>query len=100
VDTATFSISATAVSASLTTNVATGEGSDSFSAVENLIGSPLADALVGSAGVNRIDGVAGNDAIVAGAGNDTLIGGANTDSCNGGTGTDVASTCETLVAVP
>ena len=93
-------VSATAVTASLTTNVATGEGADTFITVENLIGSPLNDTFVGNGEVNRLDGLAGNDTIAAGFGNDTLLGGANTDSCNGGAGTDTASTCETLIAIP
>ena len=74
--------------------------SDTFNAVENLIGSPLNDTLAGNGGANSLDGVAGTDTIVAGAGNDTLVGGLNSDSCNGGTGTDVASTCETLIGIP
>ena len=62
-----------------------------FSAVENLVGSPLGDTLVGNSVSNRLDGLAGND---------TLICGANTDSGNGGTGVDVTSTRETLIAIP
>ena len=98
VDAATFSVSATAVTASLMTNTASGEGSDTFNTIENLIGTPLNDSLVGDSAANRLDGTAGNDSINAGAGNDTMTGGPNTDSCNGGAGRH-AATCETVLGV-
>jgi Ca2+-binding RTX toxin-like protein len=62
-DTASYSGSATAVVASLATGTATGEGSDSFKAVENLTGSPLNDALTGSSGTNTLSGGGGADTL-------------------------------------
>jgi glucose/arabinose dehydrogenase/PKD repeat protein len=99
-DTASYAPSLTAVTASLAANSATGEGSDTFLGVENLLGSSKADKLTGSGANNRLTGGGGNDTENGGAGNDTLVGsgGADTldsvdgvsgnDSLNGGAGTD------------
>jgi Ca2+-binding RTX toxin-like protein len=80
-DTASFSESAAGVTVNLNlTGVqVTGEGSDTLSGIENLIGSAFDDVLTGDAGVNRIDGGTGNDTISGGAGNDQLVGGAGND---------------------
>ncbi|WP_295580081.1 biotin/lipoyl-binding protein [uncultured Lamprocystis sp.] len=45
--------------------------SESFSSIENVIGSSGADTITGSAGNNRLDGNSGNDAIAGGDGDDT-----------------------------
>src|SRR5215217_6462310 len=123
-DTASYSASLTAVSASVATNTATGEGSDTFLAVENLIGSSKVDTLTGSGANNRLTGGLGNDTERGGSGNDRVIGsggadflygqgGADTvnskdgvggnDTLSGGTGTDTKitdSTEKSIVGFP
>ena len=50
----------------------TGEAAgDSYSSIENLVGSAYADTLVGDAADNRLDGGAGADRMTGSAGNDT-----------------------------
>jgi Ca2+-binding RTX toxin-like protein len=99
-DTANFSGSLASISASLADGTATGEGSDSFTNVENLFGSNLADTLTGSATNNTLNGAGGADSIVGLGGSDALkgSGGGDTldsrdgvegnDALDGGTGTD------------
>ncbi|WP_051213302.1 M10 family metallopeptidase [Rubritepida flocculans] len=62
---------------------------DSFSSIENLIGTRFADVLIGDAGVNEIHGAEGDDALFGGAGNDVLVGGDGNDFLDGGTGFDL-----------
>jgi Subtilase family/RTX calcium-binding nonapeptide repeat (4 copies) len=87
-DVATYAATAGPVTASLDSNTATGEGSDTFVGVENLIGSAFNDTLSGNAGVNRIDGLAGNDGIRGLGGNDGLFGVQGNDVVDGGDGND------------
>jgi Ca2+-binding RTX toxin-like protein len=103
-DTASYSASLTAVTASLATNSATGEGSDTFSGVEKLLGSSKADTLTGSAANNTLTGGGGNDRVAGGGGADTRKGGggadtidskdgvSGNDSLDGGAGTDTKVT--------
>ena len=107
-DTASFAGGA-AVNASLTTRTATGQGSDTLTAMETLIGSSFADTLTGNAGSNRINGGDGddtlrgrdgNDNLRGGPGDDAMNGGVGVDTCNGGTGVDNATACETIIGVP
>jgi len=74
-----------------------GHGKDSFTGIENAIGSAFADLLTGSGAVNRLlggdgadvlTGLGGADRLEGGAGQDTLTGGAGTDTLLGGPGTD------------
>ncbi|GAA4018580.1 beta strand repeat-containing protein [Actimicrobium antarcticum] len=53
---------------------------DTFSGIENLLGTNYADTLVGDAGNNRIDGGIGDDVLIGGLGADTLIGGSGVDT--------------------
>jgi Ca2+-binding RTX toxin-like protein len=89
-DTASYAGAATGVIASLAdASINTGDAAgDTFTNIENLIGSSHADRLTGDAGDNTIDGGLGNDTIDGGAGNDTLIGGAGDDTLIGGAGAD------------
>jgi Ca2+-binding RTX toxin-like protein len=89
VDTGNYAAAPAAVTANLTTGVATGDGNDVLSNVENMIGSAFNDDLIGSAGNNLLRGTNGNDLLRGVAGNDTLDGGNNIDIVNGGTGNDV-----------
>ena len=86
-DTVSYESSAAGVLAKLTsglpavvqTNDAAG---DTFTSIENLIGTAFADQLIGDANANNLSGGALNDTLEGLAGNDTL---------DGGTGNDTAS---------
>jgi Ca2+-binding RTX toxin-like protein len=56
---------------------------DTYSGVENVVGSSWDDSLFGDAGNNRLEGGRGNDFIVGGAGRDTIIGGLGKDTLYG-----------------
>ena len=53
---------------------------DTYSDIQNLIGSAFDDTLVGDAGDNVLTGGSGNDTLVGGAGTDTLYGGNGNDT--------------------
>ncbi|MBX9606593.1 MAG: peptidylprolyl isomerase [Gammaproteobacteria bacterium] len=57
-----------------------GSGSDTFSNIENVIGSAKADTLTGDEQDNTLNGGAGNDTLKGAGGLDTLIGGAGNDT--------------------
>ena len=74
-----------------------GDGTDTLSSIENLIGSDFVDTLSGTGGDNTISGggntddvkgFSGNDTLNGDAGNDTLNGGASNDTLNGGDDND------------
>jgi glucose/arabinose dehydrogenase/Ca2+-binding RTX toxin-like protein len=90
-DTASYSPSLTAVSASLATNSSTGEGSDTFVAVENLLGSSKTDTLTGSTTNNTLTGGGGSDTERGGLGNDQLIGSGGADFLYGEGGDDMVN---------
>lgn len=90
-DTASYSASLTAVTASLASNSGSGEGSDTFSAVENLLGSSKADTLTGSAANNTLTGGNGNDTERGGAGKDKLVGSGGADDLFGEDGSDTVN---------
>ena len=74
-----------AATAGVTVNLGTGKGStgdatgDTYSGVENAMGSAYADTVTGSAGANALWGMAGNDVLAGGGGADALKGGAGAD---------------------
>ena len=89
-DTVDYSASAGRVSASLVTggqqNAAAG---DTYSGIENLIGTSFNDSLVGDTGNNKLYGGDENDTLSGGDGADTLYGGSGSrDSMVGGAGDD------------
>src|SRR5215217_7511644 len=90
-DTASYSPSLTAVTASLATNSATGEGSDTFLGVENLLGSSKADSLTGSETNNKLTGGGGPDTEQGGLGNDQVIGSGGADTLKGEDGDDTVN---------
>jgi Ca2+-binding RTX toxin-like protein len=92
-DAASYAASIAAVTVDLSTGASSGgdAAGDTFSGIENLIGSAHADTLAGSARTNALIGGAGNDTLVGGGGNDTLTGGAGEDVLDGGAGIDAAS---------
>lgn len=83
-DVANFSGSSTSISASLTSNTATGEGSDTLVAIEHLTGSLYNDTLTGSADNNTLKSLGGADTLSALQGADTLDGGPGNDTEHGG----------------
>jgi len=61
---------------------------DSYSGIENLLGSAYADRLEGDAGANALRGGAGDDRLGGLGGNDRLVGGDGSDVISGGSGDD------------
>ena len=89
-DTADYTNSAAGVVVSLITNTASlGDAQgDTFTFIENLVGSRFADTLIGHDGPNVITGASGNDTLKGYGADDTLRGGEGDDVINGGTGAD------------
>src|SRR6266516_271757 len=85
-DGATFWDAAAPITASLVTGAATGEGSDTFTNMEELHGGSFNDTLTGDAGSNTLFGLDGNDVLNGGDGNDFLHGGEGNDVIDGGPG--------------
>ncbi len=74
-DTASYRTASAGVTVSLavaTAQVTGGAGTDTLTAIENLIGSDFNDKLTGDSGSNLIEGGAGDDSLDGGAGADTL----------------------------
>jgi Ca2+-binding RTX toxin-like protein len=90
-----FQSSTTGVAAQLESRTATGEGNDSFDAIEALVGSAFADELRGDAAANVILGGPGDDAINGLAGSDYIDAGDGTDSAEGDAGDDECIGAET-----
>ena len=61
---------------------------DTFTDIENIIGSASSDRLYGDENSNTIDGGTGADWLEGGGGDDTLNGGAGNDTLYGGVGND------------
>lgn len=100
-DTASYSLAASAVTAVLGAPPNnTGEAAgDTYSSIENVVGSAFDDTLIGDvnvntvsggAGVDLLRGEAGGDTLNGDAGNDLLVGGTGADTLNGGDGIDTA----------
>ena len=88
IDTIAFTSSSLAVIVNLLGGTATGQGSDTFSNFENIIGSSSTDSLTGDDNANFIDGGSSSDTINGGLGDDTLLGSAGNDTLIGGVGND------------
>jgi Ca2+-binding RTX toxin-like protein len=83
-DTASYALAAAGVTAVLmapSNNTGDAAG-DTYSSIENLIGSAFADSLVGDGGANVLNGGQGDDILVGAGGADTLIGGTGIDTAN------------------
>jgi Ca2+-binding RTX toxin-like protein/plastocyanin len=100
VDEATWAGAPTGVIVDLTTNKATGWGTDTLAALERargsafndtLRGNGLANTLWGGNGGDALFGRSGNDVLDGGAGNDTLRGESGADTMSGGSGNDTMS---------
>jgi Ca2+-binding RTX toxin-like protein len=91
-DTASYAGATGAVTALLWNGQATGaDGTDTLTAIENLIGSGFNDRLDGDNNANSLSGGAGADSLYGYGGNDTLAGGAGNDAIDGGADVDTAS---------
>jgi Ca2+-binding RTX toxin-like protein len=65
-----------------------GAGTDTLTAIENLVGSNYNDTLTGDNNANIITGGLGDDVLNGGGGDDFLIGGLGNNSLTGGAGSD------------
>lgn len=83
-----FTKSKSAITASLVTGIANGEGHDRFTGVSGLRGSPKGDRLTGDDENNSLTGGGGNDRLDGSRGADTLGGGEDDDVLIGGAGED------------
>ena len=89
-DSASYSDSPVGVVVSLITNsAALGDAQgDTFTFIENLVGSPFIDTLIGHDGPNVINGGSGGDTLKGYGADDTLRGEDGDDVIDGGTGAD------------
>lgn len=89
-DTASYADAPKAVSASLAAGKGlTGDAKgDTYTSVENLLGSAFDDMLEGDANANVLEGNDGDDLLFGHDGEDTLGGGAGDDELDGGAGAD------------
>jgi Ca2+-binding RTX toxin-like protein len=78
--------SAGGVQVDLQARTATGDGSDTLSGIDWVIGSQSGDTVTGSVADNVVDGEGGNDRIDGGPGGDMLTGGGGDDTLAGGSG--------------
>ena len=88
------------INANLVTGIVTGDGTDTISNIENIIGTQDKDIIIGNEKNNTlkgensadtISGAAGDDYIDGGSGNDTIEGGLGEDILKGGSGNDTLS---------
>ena len=95
-----YSAFAKKLAINLATGVATGDGTDVLSGIEdavgggnddNITGDSLNNALSGGGGSDLLNGGGGNDVLNGGVGNDTVTGGAGDDFIEGGVGRDLAN---------
>lgn len=89
IDVVNYTLSDTAVRVNLKTGIASGQGADRISGVENVFGSAFADRITGDDGANFLAGNQGNDILNGGLGDDILIGFAGDDRMIGGPGIDL-----------
>ena len=85
-----YAASDAGVHVDLSTGMASGghADGDTFTNVEEIVGSQHADTLTGGSGDDWLSGNGGDDVLAGGAGNDRLIGGAGADRMDGGAGHD------------
>lgn len=86
-----YSTADNGVHVSLADGVASGDGNDSFTNIEGIIGSGYSDTLIGDGGNNIIYDGAGSDSVSAGAGDDIIVATADGDHDHyrGGSGIDI-----------
>ncbi len=79
-DTIDFGNAGSGVTVNLANHTATGEGNDTLSGIENVLGSGADDAITGDGAANILAGSAGDDTIDGGDEADTLVGGDGKDT--------------------
>ena len=84
-----YSTTGNGVYVSMSAGFANGDGHDTFSGIEGVIGSNYADQIVGDSGNNIIFAGEGNDSVDGGAGHDVIYDGGGADKIDGGSGDDV-----------
>ncbi len=72
-DTVSYANAISAVTVDLGAGTATGNGSDTLSGVENVVGSGLGDTITGDGANNEVRGGGGDDGIAGGGGTDTAF---------------------------
>ncbi len=87
-DSIRFIRSAAGIKADLSTGIATGEGNDTFTNIEELFGSDFDDELRGDSQDNQLHGFGGVDLLQGGTGEDNLTGGLGDDTIDGAEGID------------
>ncbi len=96
VDTTSYAAATVGVTLNLANNAlnAGGAAGDSYSSVENIIGSQYGDSLTGSSANNTLDGGSGADTLVGGLGDDTYVIDSASDTIveKTGEGTDLVRT--------
>jgi Ca2+-binding RTX toxin-like protein len=82
IDTASYAGSVAGVTVNLGTGAASGgdAAGDTFSSIEQVLGSGSADTLTGDANANTLWGMGGDDVLTGGGGGDLLKGGAGNDT--------------------
>ncbi|WP_168797817.1 Calx-beta domain-containing protein [Aliishimia ponticola] len=70
-------------------NVGGGQGRDTFTSIENLIGSAFNDRLIGDSGDNIFTAGTGDDVVKGKGGDDTFYGNAGDDTLRGAEGVDI-----------
>lgn len=73
----------------MASGVAFGDGNDTFTGIEGVIGSALSDNITGDDGDNVIKAGAGNDYVFGGSGDDIVFDGAGADKVSGAFGDDI-----------
>lgn len=88
IDDASYRNAANGVDVNLSLGFASGDGDDTLSGVEGVIGSAFTDDIVGDGNSNLLKSGGGKDTVRAGGGDDTVRGGAANDILIGGSGDD------------
>ncbi|MCR9243338.1 MAG: DUF4114 domain-containing protein [Rhodobiaceae bacterium] len=88
IDTVDYQSWSKGIRANLAEGTVIGNGTDTLTGIENLIGSSHNDKIIGSNKANTLSGGDGNDYIAGHAGDDTVYGGTGNDYLNGASGAD------------
>jgi len=101
VDTVVYTDSASRVVLNLRNNTGTDGDAlgDTFSSIEDVVGSNFNDVIYGTDDTNVLFGGAGRDLLRGNGGDDFLFGGSGKDDLNGGSGFDVAAYDDALTGV-
>jgi Ca2+-binding RTX toxin-like protein len=85
-DVIAFPLTTAGVTVDMALGTTSGDGTDTFSAVEGVYGSPFDDSLTGDAQANTLYGGGGNDTLKGLAGNDYFLPDLGNDTVDGGDG--------------